>query len=1016
MSNIPTTFNILPTPVKSFPVSSQSDLIESNHYYYNDHCYNDDDDNYTNNHIFNESPTPFRKINNNTNINYIKYNPNIDIDHCIKNYLPYKIPSNDNNDGGGNFYNGNNNNSGSSINVEFSRLSTGFKEIITPTFNEPLENPYKCFDVSEHSTSLPFNNTSNNSSEISGFTTGSGKKIAPISKESKERAYKCLGDSKHTSSPPSSDNILNTTSGFSTGFKRKIKSISKESMKVSEHSSSSIKPSKENDMIKKSRKNQHSNSGSKHNSNNYKKPPIRSHQPNLKLRTPLRNTIGNMVYHHPLTFNEQDLLNFEITPDVLYINPSNATLYNFTWPKLFLKSNCQQQQKATWGPNEALSCLIKCGANPNLIDQQWVLNHYKWIVWKISSMIRSYPNLFHCWLSSDTVLDQLRYRYEREINRTQGSALKSIIEGNASPAWPMVLCVSDIIDDKTTPLTPPPLSSSFSMSPTPPFSPVSPPFSYMPNSSSSDRKYIDGSKLSLELTDGWYKINACIDPPLQRAIMKSKIKMGYKLEICGAKVYGKSVGKTSALDETNSICLKLSGNSTKLAHWDSKLGFRKFRPFASLNSLTPDGGFIFAIDVIIMRKYPLMYRETTKDGIYIIRNEKGEELARRNFAEKIQGKIQSLLQDYDRRSPQQDSNKLEINDDNNTSASNAKFKQQKQVITKQLVQNLTSAEELYNLLQNNSEYSNRIIEYLSFDQSRWLNDWLNRKEMSNLNERNKWLNEQLESVDLKSVRSVIPFFKVRVCDYHSQSKAIRKAQSKVNREALITIWNPASSLYDSIHEGQRYQIHSLMVANNQSYDPNLSSTISLIHLTSIGHTTIWRKQKADLNEIRNSLYRPRAVTIYDEAYRIRAMAMTIRTGLVHQCQEEHDIVVVVLAVGEIVEKIRYGITIEIQTAIATDISGQFVFIEFNKSFFIDLDNLLIPKNILTIINLRHAYYDSNYRVHMLSTCDVTVIKQFPCEDYLKQARSRLESWVKVNGSILSVYESNAKKLCKSLSP
>jgi hypothetical protein len=34
----------------------------------------------------------------------------------------------------------------------------------------------------------------------------------------------------------------------------------------------------------------------------------------------------------------------------------------------------------------------------------------------------------------------------------------------------------------------------------------------------------------------WYKIRADIDQPLQRAISKSKIRVGYKLEICGAKV------------------------------------------------------------------------------------------------------------------------------------------------------------------------------------------------------------------------------------------------------------------------------------------------------------------------------------------------------------------------------------------------------------------------------------------------------------------------------------------------
>lgn len=45
-----------------------------------------------------------------------------------------------------------------------------------------------------------------------------------------------------------------------------------------------------------------------------------------------------------------------------------------------------------------------------------------------------------------------------------------------------------------------------------------------------------GKSASLELTDGWYKIVAKIDPPLARAVSKKKIRRGIKLAIQGAKV------------------------------------------------------------------------------------------------------------------------------------------------------------------------------------------------------------------------------------------------------------------------------------------------------------------------------------------------------------------------------------------------------------------------------------------------------------------------------------------------
>ena len=128
-----------------------------------------------------------------------------------------------------------------------------------------------------------------------------------------------------------------------------------------------------------------------------------------------------------------------------------------------------------------------------LIDEQWVLNHYKWIVWKIFGIVISYLYLFNDWLSFEKVLDQSKYEYEREINC--GYKCKFVIK-SIYRRWyfTIMACdslrVSNIINDISSPL-------SFSS------------FSHM---------------LKLGLTDGWHKIDAYIDPPLQQAIMKSKNK------------------------------------------------------------------------------------------------------------------------------------------------------------------------------------------------------------------------------------------------------------------------------------------------------------------------------------------------------------------------------------------------------------------------------------------------------------------------------------------------------------
>ncbi|CAA6654699.1 unnamed protein product [Spirodela intermedia] len=76
---------------------------------------------------------------------------------------------------------------------------------------------------------------------------------------------------------------------------------------------------------------------------------------------------------------------------------------------------------------------------------RWVQNHYKWIVWKLACLERGYPEQAKGkYLTAANVLEELKYRYEREVNHGHRSAVKRILDGDASPASMMVLCVSDI--------------------------------------------------------------------------------------------------------------------------------------------------------------------------------------------------------------------------------------------------------------------------------------------------------------------------------------------------------------------------------------------------------------------------------------------------------------------------------------------------------------------------------------------------------------------------------------------
>lgn len=59
--------------------------------------------------------------------------------------------------------------------------------------------------------------------------------------------------------------------------------------------------------------------------------------------------------------------------------------------------------------------------------------------------------------------------------------------------------------------------------------------------------------------------------------------------------------------------LLLNGNSVSLARWDARLGFSRDRYFASLRSLTPDGGIVAAMDIIITKVFPLAFLDTNQD-------------------------------------------------------------------------------------------------------------------------------------------------------------------------------------------------------------------------------------------------------------------------------------------------------------------------------------------------------------------------------------------------------------------
>ncbi|KAG7452267.1 uncharacterized protein BT62DRAFT_990538 [Guyanagaster necrorhizus] len=219
-------------------------------------------------------------------------------------------------------------------------------------------------------------------------------------------------------------------------------------------------------------------------------------------------------------------------------------------------------------------------AGCSLVSKPWIDNHWGLILWKLAGMTCLEPEKEWdekerrwCW---EEVYRQMLYRYEREINQGIRPSLRLIATQDAPSTSPMVLCVSEI--------------------------------KWTENILLENGEMYHGCP-ELELTDGWYKIRAQVDAPLTRAIRKGTLAIGRKIAVVGAKLDSERKDPQEILEAYNSIKLILAGNSTHLAPWHAKLGFQRELPVATMHSLTRDGGIVAAMDLLIVKVYPIAYFE-----------------------------------------------------------------------------------------------------------------------------------------------------------------------------------------------------------------------------------------------------------------------------------------------------------------------------------------------------------------------------------------------------------------------
>ena len=210
--------------------------------------------------------------------------------------------------------------------------------------------------------------------------------------------------------------------------------------------------------------------------------------------------------------------------------------------------------------------LLRAGAKASALKSGWLTHHFRLVVWKNASYERAFP--LECAghaLCIDRVVDELLYRYEREIHRGHFPALKRVLEGSTPSQAPMNLCIAAIRKGNTL----------------------------------------------LELTDGWYCIHAQLDSILSEAAAKGRLFAGLKLRVQGMIIdSGESM---PALEAMQSVKASLSANCVRRERWDARLGPAR-RLVIALPGIHVQGGIVPAVQVRCVRVYDPVFVEDVNGG------------------------------------------------------------------------------------------------------------------------------------------------------------------------------------------------------------------------------------------------------------------------------------------------------------------------------------------------------------------------------------------------------------------
>ncbi|KAL6228135.1 hypothetical protein ACLB2K_002089 [Fragaria x ananassa] len=419
------------------------------------------------------------------------------------------------------------------------------------------------------------------------------------------------------------------------------------------------------------------------------------------------------------------------------------------------------------GAEAVMHILASSGASTKNTFREWVINHYKWIVWKLSCYERCYPTkALGKFLTLPNVLEELKYRYEREVNHGHRSAIKKILEGDASPSSMLVLCISAI---RTK---------------------------HGPNIETSSGAE-NSSAAKVELTDGWYSVDAILDALLSKQLASGKLFVGLKLRIWGAGLCG-WVGPISPLEVSREVMLRLHINGTYRAHWDDRLGFcNRVGPPLAFKCIKSDGGLIPWTLVGVTRIYPVLYKERLSNGRSVVRSERLETKMMQSYSQRRSNVIEGIISEFQRG--------LEHSHTCNERDSEG---------AKLLRILETAAEPEVLMAEMSTEQLNSFTKYRA------------KLEAIKQSDMEKSITKALEDAGLAE-REVMPLMRVRVVGL---TRSLCKGKDSP-KEGLITIWNPSEQQKSELVEGQAYTVSDLIPT---------SPAADILYLLGRGSKTKWK--------------------------------------------------------------------------------------------------------------------------------------------------------------------------------